>query len=278
MIIKLSTIVFLIACVNWCSCYKILVVFPHPGFSHFMVFKNFLEELARRGHELTVIGHIPPSEEIPNYRFVDLQISSWFVKEAIPVGVFKGYRYERYMEPINIGSLGTTEPSLASDNFKEFLREENHFDLVIMEFFNSNAFGGLAKRYNAPLIGLSAGPAMPWTSDWFGQPDHPAYIPLMFLDCSDEKTFLERLEGTVILVLQKLYYKHFMEKPGNDLANRFLDVNILEPENIFYNTSLLLVSTHFSLHTAKPLVPNVIEVGGIHITGKTKTLPEVCDY
>lgn len=41
-----------------------------------------------------------------------------------------------------------------------------------------------------------------------------------------------------------------------------------------YNTSLLLVNSHFSVNFPRPMVPNVIEVAGIHIKNP-KPLPEV---
>jgi hypothetical protein len=39
-------------------------------------------------------------------------------------------------------------------------------------------------------------------------------------------------------------------------------------------TSLLLVNNHFTLNYPKPLMPNIIEVGGMHIE-QPKKLPEV---
>lgn len=45
-------------------------------------------------------------------------------------------------------------------------------------------------------------------------------------------------------------------------------------DEIAFNTSLLLVNAHFSMNEPKPIVPGLIEVGGLHI--KTpKSLPKV---
>lgn len=38
-----------------------------------------------------------------------------------------------------------------------------------------------------------------------------------------------------------------------------------------------MVNTHFSIHAARPLVPNVIEVGGLHIE-EPKPLDQVITY
>lgn len=45
-------------------------------------------------------------------------------------------------------------------------------------------------------------------------------------------------------------------------------------DEIAFSTSLLLVNAHFSINQAKPIVPGLIEVGGLHIE-KSKSLPKV---
>jgi len=54
--------------------------------------------------------------------------------------------------------------------------------------------------------------------------------------------------------------------------------NFTEPPppltELLRKTSLLLVNNHFSLNYPKPLMPNVIEVGGMHLR-PPKELPEV---
>lgn len=40
-----------------------------------------------------------------------------------------------------------------SENFKNFLKENNTFDLILMQYFISDCFMGLLKSYNAPFIG-----------------------------------------------------------------------------------------------------------------------------
>lgn len=275
---QLFSIIFILISVNLCASYKILVVMPHPGHSHFMVFENLFIELSKRGHELTVISHFPLKNPIPNYRDVSLRDAgvTFGGGNAIPLDLLTGYRHEKYAGPLLLYYLNsiTTEGGLKSENLRKFLNEQHQFDVVLGELFNSNSFLGLAKKFNAPLIGLSSCYQMPWSNVWFAQPDHPAYIPNTFMDYSDEMSFFERVEGSVVLVLNKLFYKIFIEKPGNELSKKYINVDVLEPENMFYNISLMLVNTHFTLNRPKPFVPNVIEVGGMHIR-KPKQLPSV---
>jgi glucuronosyltransferase len=47
-------------------------------------------------------------------------------------------------------------------------------------------------------------------------------------------------------------------------------------EELERNMSLIIYNNHFSLNGARPLVPGVIEAGGMHIKPKKEPLPQVC--
>lgn len=49
------------------SGYRILVLIPFPGPSHFLMFKVLIKELISRGHEVTAITAFPMKETINNY-------------------------------------------------------------------------------------------------------------------------------------------------------------------------------------------------------------------
>ena len=54
---------------------KVLGVYPFPARSHLIVQKALMFELARRGHEVTVVSPIPENKAIPNYTDIELKIS-----------------------------------------------------------------------------------------------------------------------------------------------------------------------------------------------------------
>lgn len=67
------TALFLLTFLTSCSDgYNILVIFGHPGKSHYDVFSGLFEELAARGHNLTILSHVR-GKDSPNKR-VSLQI------------------------------------------------------------------------------------------------------------------------------------------------------------------------------------------------------------
>lgn len=48
----------LLLTVNKIVCYNILVVYGHPGKSHYDVFEAMFRVLAERGHNLTILSHV----------------------------------------------------------------------------------------------------------------------------------------------------------------------------------------------------------------------------
>jgi len=54
---------------------KVLGVFPFPARSHLIVQKALIFELARRGHEVTVVSSFPENKAIPNYTDIELKTS-----------------------------------------------------------------------------------------------------------------------------------------------------------------------------------------------------------
>lgn len=48
-------------------CAKILGVFPAPGYSQYLLGETLMQELANRGHNVTVISAYSPKHNISNY-------------------------------------------------------------------------------------------------------------------------------------------------------------------------------------------------------------------
>lgn len=53
-----TPVIILLLLLQLCECYNILVIFGHPGKSHYDVFKPLFQELGARGHNLTIISHV----------------------------------------------------------------------------------------------------------------------------------------------------------------------------------------------------------------------------
>lgn len=261
-----------------CDGYKILGLFPHPGKSHFDVFKPLLKELALKGHDVTVISHFPLDKPLGNYTDITLRkeksgvLVDVFSIENIPTGKLRSY-----YEPIAIHNLGkiSCEQGLQNKQVQQLLRSSKKFDLAMVEMFNTHCFAGIIRKLGIPFIGVTSHALMPWSNSWFGTPGSPSYIPVLFLDHSDRMDFLERVENAVIYVLHNLYYNYVVTMDSDGYSRKYAGVSI--PSDFMRNASLVLTNVHYTLNRPKAVAPNVIEVGGIHINKQSK-LPGVSSY
>lgn len=272
-----SLVLFLCTLSKATDGYKILGVFPHRGKSHFDVFKPLLKALAEKGHELTVISHFPLEASVRGY--LDVPFNAEPMVDFFDVDSFSGARYEKYLSPIILAYMGykACVDGLALKSIQGFLNQNETFDLIITEYFNGDCYLGFAHKFKVPVISLSSCTMMPWLDDRFANPDNPSYIPDNFMDFSDEMTFFQRVENTVVNLLHKVMYLLLMDLPNDIIARRHFGDEMPSLRDLAYNTSLMLINTHFTLNLARPIVPNIVEVGGIHI-GRSKRPPQVKSY
>lgn len=106
---------------------------------------------------------------------------------------------------------------------------------------------------------------MPWGYHRFGNPLNTAYIPNNFLPYSDRMNFLERVDNTLLTLIQTFYFTFIEIHLNNRLVGEYFGDNAKTLDSDIYKDSLMFINAHFSENFPRPMVPNVIEIGGIHI-------------
>lgn len=258
------------------ECYKILGVFPHPGKSHFDFFQPLMKALAEKGHEVTVISHFPQRTPLKGYTDISIVDGSHEIYNVINITHYRGNRKQLYMNPFVLAEMAWTscEQGYSHKTFRDFIKSRSEFDVVLMEFFTTECYLPLAHLFKAPLIGISSCIVMPWTDLKLGYPSTTSYIPVPFIWFTDEMTFFERLENTILYVYSSVAYRLLIDIPNERAVKKYFGDDIPALQEIAANTSLILTNMHFSLTLPRPLVPGFIEVSGMNI-GKPDKLPQV---
>lgn len=257
---------------------KILSVFSHPGKSHLDVFQPFLEELARRGHDLTVVSYFPKSvnksnNEIPNYKPINLAGSVNILFNAVDLTNLPSELFLHTMIRFVNNALNHCEAALNVPEVRNLIRSNAEFDLIITESFNSDCFFGFAHKFKVPVIVLSTSEIMPWVNPRIGNPDNPSYIPFILSHSSPQMSFLERLRNSLEMNICKIVYEKVHHWSIQKIVEEAFGPGVPPLHELTNRMSALFVNTHFSIFGARPYVPNVIEIGGIHIK-PAKPLPE----
>ncbi|CAI6344506.1 unnamed protein product [Macrosiphum euphorbiae] len=268
MIVLFATIIITITVFSPADTANILALFPHQGFSHNVVYQPYIQELAKRGHNITIISNYPL--EHPNINNISIKGSMpIFYKSKKNISHVEGNSVNEIQRSINViwgfydrGKI--YEAIFTVDGVKKLLNSPSKFDLLVTEHFNNELFLGFASKLNIPFILLSSCNLLPWNQHAVGQPYSLANIPSTLTGLGTEMSFYSRVINTISHTVQIFGYKLLCRTRDEAIIKRNLDIKV-SLDQLILNASLILVNTHFTMLESKPLVPAVVEIGGIHI-------------
>lgn len=254
--------------------YAILAIFPTPSYSHQIVFQPIIEELATRGHRLTVLTPYPQLFEHENVTLVDLsQLKTiWnrldFVKAAnLPPLEFVKIFVE-LMEDMFEAIFNHSE-------VKQFLKRAKIFDAVFCEMLGYTPMYAFAKHFNVPLLGITSMDLLPGHHKELGNVRHPVLHPHFSLPFFGELSFLERC-----LAVYFDWFLNYLEisygQRFDRIIRKYFENTIGDSYSISKSMSLAIANAHPALGNVRPIVPTTIQVGFLHIK-PVKPLPKVIE-
>ncbi|PNF23047.1 UDP-glucuronosyltransferase 1-1 [Cryptotermes secundus] len=263
---------------------RILGVLPFAAPSHMIIHRGLMLELANRGHEVTEVTPFPESKPVPNYTNIavnaDLaRITGGHVPENLfnlkSLGIFElAHRMWHMGEAL-------CDHVLQEEDIQKLIHSKDlHFDLVIVEAFANECFLGFAQKFNAPIIQICPYAGGNFMGDWVGSPNPYSYVPDEFLEYKDKMNFWERVYNTVVSTLKHVGRQLIHVPKQNAVMQRYFNYtdNLPPVWELEYKTSLVFLNTHYSLSYPKPLTPNYVQVGGMHVKPPKKLPQELQKY
>ncbi|RVE51856.1 hypothetical protein evm_003476 [Chilo suppressalis] len=281
-----SVVTVLFALVNNASPARILGLFPHTGKSHQMVFEPLLQKLAERGHHVTVVSFFPLKNRPENYTDVSLEGIATLGVETIDLGFFENtnviakrlgidriLRQAFDIDPLADMAVDVCSKLVSWPPLAEALRKD--YDVALVETFNSDCMLGLMHVYGkrVPIIGMLSSGLMHWSADRIGVTDNPAYVPSIASELTSKMTFLERLENTFVTYYLKIWYRYKVQMKEQEIIERHFGRKIPDLNDLARNTTMMMANVFHSLNGPKPLLPGLIEVGGMHLNPKNGGIP-----
>ncbi|XP_046750709.1 UDP-glucosyltransferase 2-like [Diprion similis] len=259
---------------------RILSIFPAPSISHQSVFRKLTLELNKRGHELVVVTTDPVKDStLKNYREIDI---SFLYKQKNNMGSIVDFRGKFDW----LTRLSMLEPLMTSQaaqifSFPEFRKlyepgSGEKFDLVLIEIFFSPAFMALAERFKAPLIGIASANLQLGVQYGIGEPILPSHPSVWEMNVKGDNSWIpwQRLENFIQSWRVIHYYRTVVLPKHKELAEKFLGIEIQDLHEMEKNISLIFVNQQKPISFVRPSVPKVIEIGGFHMSDKSKPLPK----
>ncbi len=273
---KLRAILFLtfIFDNNNVNSYEILGIFPLAVKSHFEIFDALMVALANRGHKVTVFSPFPKNDTISGY--FSISLADCF--STPPIYDFGDLIFSPnffFNIKLHLSLNPSSESILNCDPIVElFLNSSKKYDLLITETFFNDFYQFLGYKFEIPVIAFDVNFPFPWMMEWTGLPLNPSYIPCILTSFLPKMNFIERLTNTLVFAFAIIEYKFSSDYIFEHLASEIFGSSMPSLSDVRKNASLLFLNSNANLNSVIPLVPNVIEISGLHIK-KAKVLPEV---
>ncbi|XP_069716776.1 UDP-glucuronosyltransferase 1A1-like isoform X1 [Phaenicophaeus curvirostris] len=255
---------------------KLLVV-PADG-SHWLSMQEVLVGLSQKGHEIVVVApetnlYIRPSKSfILKLYPVPLTLEEvhenlqTFVEASIQEGSFLGRFHKAFQSWKTLSDLAVSGCAhlLYNEKLVRYL-EESKFDAV---FTDPVLPCGqiLAEHLSLPSVFYFRGTPCALDFEATQCPNPPSYVPRAFSDLTDHMNFLQRVKN-LVLDIPFHFFCDVVFQSHAKLASEFLhrDVTVLD---LFRQASIWLMRFDFVLDYPRPLMPNMVFVGGINCAHK----------
>ena len=269
------TLVLLILSITSNDGAKILVFLPVPSISHQIPFRPLTQELAKRGHEVTVITPDPafPKGATPaNLTEIDVHDFSYKIWRAIYEVTSTGDNDLLQQMRLAFNMMyKVVEMQMKMDQVQKKLREEK-FDLVMIEACARPALF-LSHAVKAPLILVSSFGPMNFNVETMGSTWHPLLYPDSLGKRIYNLTKWEKIKELwnfyrLEIVMQEI------EELENEMGRRMFGPNVPTISELKDKVEMLFLNTHPVWEGNRPVPPSVIYMGGLD-QKPVKELPAV---
>lgn len=259
-------------------CDKILLLMPIGTKSETHLLNPIAKVLLDRGHQVTLVT--PASSSIKHKNFT----------EVVPTKPLDLTDFEKGHGNVLDIRAAKDDPlallfidmSYITDRCHETYKnkdfgtiiQEDSYDLVLTSAFFSECFLGLIHKWKAPYIQISSMPLPKFALDSTGLRTPLSFVPNPMVEFTDRMTLGERLVNTLSSWSFTLMNYHHYYKIGESVYRQYLGKDFPSVEELRKNVSLIFSNTHFSINFPRPLMPDVVEIGGVHCH-PPRTLPKV---
>ncbi|XP_074728450.1 UDP-glucuronosyltransferase 1A1-like [Strix uralensis] len=271
-----TTLVLLLSLLSLAAGGKLLVVWLDG--SPWLSMREVLDVLRQKGHEIVVVApevslHIKPTNNfvmktypIPFTRAEMEENFQVFLRDVLQEGSFLERFLKAYQGMKRISELAFSICAHLLYN-KELVRylEEGRFDAVLTDpVLPCGQI--LAEHLSIPSVFFLRG--IPCGLDFEATqcPNPPSYVPRAFTDHSDRMNFFQRVKN-LIYDIPNYFLCDFAFQPFAKLASEFLQRDVTV-QDLLRQGSIWLMRLDFVLDYPRPLMPNIILIGGVNCAHK----------
>lgn len=271
------TAFLILQALQWTIAARVLAVFPYNAHSHFTMVRPLMTALSKRGHDVTVISPFPQRNDnvggVEALRYTDVDVSDELPPVISQMNVTE--EDEPWKNPVtglrNLCQMNhrVCETTFEHPKVQALFHQSGpgSFDVVFTEAFSTDCFAAFAHVFDVPLVSIRTADYSPQLNERVANPQNPSYLVYhLFTYVGHKMTFFQRLINMLAVHFGTFGYHAFSDGPSTELVKRHFGPEMPAiPDIVRQRTALVFVNSHHSLMQSRPLGPNVIEVGGLHI-------------
>ncbi len=247
--------------------------------SHKITYEPLLRELARRGHQVTVLSPLSSKNET---NFVNIPtVDPAVVFSSVP----NFFEMKQSMSPLVAAIFNpflmmrdlmtpVCELGYALPIINKVLEEK--WDLIFFTPLFNECLYGLIHKLNTTAILYTQTTVPTWIADNLGSPNPPSHVSSMLVGYEERMTLRERMFNTFRSVfdyaIMNWYYFPAMEATYRKAFN---DPQMPGIKEIEKNVSIVLMNSQISFSSPRPYLSDMIEVGGLHLVPANPVQPKV---
>lgn len=261
-----ATLAITIWCCSWTGTAdgaRIIAIEMAPAKSHWNFMSGVLRSLTDAGHHVTVFTSFVGGER-ENYVEVDM---SGVLPRMVNNDTLDSI--EQFSHPLWSIRIGAKISRDLCNGMYENERLQNildtgtdsGFDAIIIEPLWNDCVSYIAHILGVPIIYAIPSPLTTFMEfEFIGQISNPAFVPHSFGigAVPGGTTFVRRLSNVIQLVYTTVFNEY------NKLSLRMAG-----PKPYDYaptvNPSVVFLNNHFLVESSRPIPPNVVDIGGIHL-------------
>lgn len=268
--IILVNLILIVVTISLSNGSRILIANPYGTKSHQNMYIPLTKELARRGHQVTIITNLIDNELAKLENVSQIVMDKLVIEDSMFPNPFAKLAAlpKRLETTYNLFKVFVAFPSKVArltyqDDRIQQLIQTDRFDLVMFQEVCGYACYPFGWLFQAPTIVLSPNVMFSGRAESLGADEYLSYVPFMFSSYSDRMTLMERTFNYLRTKAFRLSLYYLQLYTVGPVVDQFFQDAPSLPE-MEANFSLVFTNSHPTFSYPRSLPPQVIEMGGIH--------------